>query len=159
MRVKFRCADGRSVFLTEREIECVGMWLLGYSQREVARQLSISWHTVRAHINHVKCKLGTVNGRDTAMCFARMTRENSTLCLSLGVMFWLVISGILITHGTSAETLAVGTPFVTSTPRPLIIYTSYAIANQFTSLLRVVGGLIIGIGMVSITFWAVRRSA
>ncbi len=44
--------------LPEAELRVVRLVVLGRTNREIARQLFLSWHTVNAHLRHVLLKLG-----------------------------------------------------------------------------------------------------
>ncbi|MGH8929524.1 MAG: response regulator transcription factor [Egibacteraceae bacterium] len=59
-RVRSRLGHGRGVLsqLTPREIQILQTLMIGVSNAEIARRLTISPHTVRTHIQNVFCKLG-----------------------------------------------------------------------------------------------------
>lgn len=47
--------------LTNREIEVIKLVCLGYSNRDIAEELIISTHTVKAHLESIFYKLGARN--------------------------------------------------------------------------------------------------
>ena len=58
--------EGQAESLTYRELEILGLLQERMSDKEIARQLSISSLTVRTHTNNIYQKLG-VNGRREAV--------------------------------------------------------------------------------------------
>ena len=76
------CGDGSDPFtsrtshrtvwpagLTDREVEILGLLTKGLSRREMAKQLVLSEHTVRHHLEHIYNKVG-VSTRVGATLFA-----------------------------------------------------------------------------------------
>lgn len=60
---------GRPAGLTDREMEILGLLAKGLSRREIAKQLVLSEHTVRHHLEHIYGKIG-VSTRVGATLFA-----------------------------------------------------------------------------------------
>jgi two-component system, NarL family, nitrate/nitrite response regulator NarL len=57
----------RSFGLTRRELEILSTVVAGYSNKEIARQLSLSEDTVKHHLSHIFDKLGVSNRLELAM--------------------------------------------------------------------------------------------
>jgi len=57
-----------SVNLTPREQEVLRVLVQGLSNKQLARELSISVHTVEQHLKHIYAKL-TVSSRSEACCW------------------------------------------------------------------------------------------
>ena len=58
--------------LTDREAEVLGYVMKGWTNHQIARQMSITPHTVKAHIASVLRKTGTKNRLEAAMfCYQR----------------------------------------------------------------------------------------
>ena len=47
--------------ITERELEVLMLIVLGYSNKEIAKTLFITEHTVKAHLTKIYRKLGVTN--------------------------------------------------------------------------------------------------
>jgi DNA-binding NarL/FixJ family response regulator len=52
--------------LTQREAEVFHLLVSGYSDKEIASELRISWATVRTHVEHVLMKCNVKRRRDLA---------------------------------------------------------------------------------------------
>jgi LuxR family quorum sensing-dependent transcriptional regulator len=50
-----------SIWLSPREVECLGLAAAGKSEWEISRILGISEHTSEKHLLNAKMKLGAVN--------------------------------------------------------------------------------------------------
>lgn len=57
----------KSFGLTRRELEILSTVVAGYSNKEIARQLSLSEDTVKHHLSHIFDKLGVSNRLELAM--------------------------------------------------------------------------------------------
>ncbi len=62
----------RQTYLTKREFECLYWFSLGKTIEEVAMILSITPRTVKAHISHIKDKLGCVNQFQLGVVFSKL---------------------------------------------------------------------------------------
>ncbi len=154
--------SGQTYLLTIRELECLKLWIEDtMTHREIGDELFISRHTVRYHIRNAKNKLGTCNGRDTAMKYQELKQENYHKWQSRGVVTSGAICGILVlistltTESVTASTptpVALGTPFATPLPQPNVVFVSYHVANQAMPLMPVVFGIIIAVILASFTF-------
>ena len=47
--------------LTQRESEIVDLLIQGFTNKEIAEKLSISFHTVKAHLEHIFERFGVHN--------------------------------------------------------------------------------------------------
>ncbi len=47
----------KNIYLTKRELEVLKLCAKGYSNIEIAKELSISFHTVKGHVSNVLEKL------------------------------------------------------------------------------------------------------
>jgi DNA-binding NarL/FixJ family response regulator len=65
--------------LTDRESEIVESLIVGATAREVARELRLSFHTVRTHIRNIYQKLGVANRIE----LLRWREDNSDIEVSL----------------------------------------------------------------------------
>lgn len=73
---------GNSVFdglLTTKEIEVSGFLLLGLSDKEIARETSISSTTVRTHINNIMRKIGCKNRTHLAVLISQSSIHSSNI--------------------------------------------------------------------------------
>ena len=68
-QVPFHGSYSGTAILTSREVELLRLLASGLSRREVARQLFLSEHTVRHHLEHIYDKIG-VRTRVAATLFA-----------------------------------------------------------------------------------------
>ena len=50
--------DPRAASLTPREVEVLGLMKLGHTNRQIARELTISTRTTKNHVEHIIAKLG-----------------------------------------------------------------------------------------------------
>ena len=64
--------------LTPRESEVVRLAVRGFSNKEIARTLDISHHTVSTHIRQIFCKLGLNRRVQLAAYFANRAGERRT---------------------------------------------------------------------------------
>lgn len=60
-----------STELTDREIEVLRMLVNGYSDKEIAQELSMSYHTARFHLNSLLTKTGCISRTDLAIKAAK----------------------------------------------------------------------------------------
>ena len=165
-KVKLADVAGQVYCLTLRELECLVLWIEdALTYREIASRLIISRHTVRAHVRNAKNKLGTVNGRDTAMKYYELKQENSHEWLSKMAMTSGLFCGILVIISTltikdvTASTptpIAFGTPFATLLPQPNVVFVAYHVTNQAMPLMPFVFGTIIAIVLMSCVFLILR---
>ena len=63
---------------TEKELEVLSLLGLGFSNKEIAENMCITEHTVKAHLTNIYKKLGVKN-RTTAALFARDFYSSSKL--------------------------------------------------------------------------------
>ena len=61
--------DGADIRLTEREVDVLGQMALGLTNKEIGMALSISYETVKEHVQHILRKLG-VSDRTQAAVWA-----------------------------------------------------------------------------------------
>ena len=47
----------KNIYLTKRELEVLKLCAKGYSNIEIAKELSISFHTAKAHVSNILEKL------------------------------------------------------------------------------------------------------
>jgi len=71
-----------SMLLTYREIECLGLWLNGYSIKESAYCLGLSQKTVEAYRKNIKDKMGVYH--KSQLIDVMQAKGAFNLCLSLG---------------------------------------------------------------------------
>ncbi len=57
--------------LTEREIDVLRMLVNGYSDKEIAQELNMSYHTARFHLNSLLAKTGCISRTDLAIKAAK----------------------------------------------------------------------------------------
>jgi len=60
------------VKLSQREKQVLAFLLEGETNREIARQLRISGHTVKSHVTHIFNKLGVANRTQAAVVATRL---------------------------------------------------------------------------------------
>lgn len=69
--------EGAHFNLTKREIDVAGLLSQGMPDKEIARELSISQHTVRRHVERVLAKTGTHNRTEAALMLRQLLQPDS----------------------------------------------------------------------------------
>jgi DNA-binding NarL/FixJ family response regulator len=69
--IGFAVANERLAVLTKTERIVAQQFASGYSNKDIANQLSVSQNTVRSHIAHIYTKLGVHDKAQLANCIAR----------------------------------------------------------------------------------------
>lgn len=61
-----------SLILSHRELECINFLAKGFTAKEIARELNLSYRTIESHLESARNKLGCYNGLELiAKCFAK----------------------------------------------------------------------------------------
>jgi ATP/maltotriose-dependent transcriptional regulator MalT len=72
---KIKINSAEFIMLTDREIDCLVFYLSGYSTRETAFYLSVSFRTVETHLYKMKKKFKGINGNSMIHKLQIINRE------------------------------------------------------------------------------------
>lgn len=62
--------------LTTRELQVLHFLVLGYSNAQISKELGISSHTVKAHVQAILCKFNAKNRTQAAVMASKLCKKS-----------------------------------------------------------------------------------